>query len=621
MTTRLQQYVRRLLTVALAVVAAPQADSCAATWGGGVGSYTTGSNWIGGVVPSGAETVTISSGQATNSGNLSRAAATTIDGSGELVVNGRLLNAQNGAAVLTVADNGVLTHAGEYFLVSTSNVDGAINQTGGTVNATVSRGFFLTDGSAGNPGNGTYNALGGVLNAELVSTSGDNLHNFQAGRRGVNDAFNVNGGNVNFTTGSANRRIYFSQNSKLQVDSGVYSATGFQHFVIGYGTSVAGGNLSGTARMLVNGGTTNIVLSPTGIFTVSDGQSGVVQVSGGALNVTGRMVIGGDVTANNNVGRGDVVQTGGTVGVSGEIAMGVNAPGTYRISGGTLNAGSLAQGGQIDSFFGFEGGTVVLDGNVTTVLNESWFAAPYGATAAYNGGTDKTTITRNPAIQGIRLEVNTQTGEAKIRNPNGAFAFTTDYYEIRSAQGALIKANWNSLDDQIPDGGLVAGDYNGDGVANGSDFLRWQRQFGMAAVPPGSGADGNGNGVVDAADLGVWKTNYGSSGGGIGSGWTEAGGSNANLLAEYFLDASSYTLAANASLSLGNIFNTATFGVGNPGDLTFGIETPNGYLVNAEVVYVNPGPAVGASAAVPEPAAIVLGATLGAALLAVRRRG
>src|SRR5690606_1626025 len=109
-------------------------------------------------------------------------------------------------------------------------------------------------------------------------------------------------------------------------------------------------------------------------------------------------------------------------------------------------------------------------------------------TATYNGGLDKTTITRNPAIQGIRLEVNAQTGEAKIRNPNASFAFTTDYYEIRSAQGALVKGNWNSLDDQIPDGGIVSGDYNGDGSANGADFLLWQRQFGSVANPAGSGA-------------------------------------------------------------------------------------------------------------------------------------
>jgi hypothetical protein len=54
------------------------------------------------------------------------------------------------------------------------------------------------------------------------------------------------------------------------------------------------------------------------------------------------------------------------------------------------------------------------------------------------------------------------------------------------------------------------GDYNGDGRADGADFLAWQRAFG-SSVTPGSGADGSGNGVVDAADLTIWKNGFGSA--------------------------------------------------------------------------------------------------------------
>lgn len=55
-----------------------------------------------------------------------------------------------------------------------------------------------------------------------------------------------------------------------------------------------------------------------------------------------------------------------------------------------------------------------------------------------------------------------------------------------------------------------AGDYNGDGLVDGADFLAWQRGFG-SNVTPGSGADGSGNGVVDAADLTVWKGGFGGA--------------------------------------------------------------------------------------------------------------
>ncbi|WP_428306785.1 ELWxxDGT repeat protein [Lacipirellula sp.] len=56
------------------------------------------------------------------------------------------------------------------------------------------------------------------------------------------------------------------------------------------------------------------------------------------------------------------------------------------------------------------------------------------------------------------------------------------------------------------------GDYNNDGVTDGADFLAWQRAYGAAATPAGSGADGNGDGTVNGGDLGVWKTGYGTGG-------------------------------------------------------------------------------------------------------------
>jgi hypothetical protein len=56
----------------------------------------------------------------------------------------------------------------------------------------------------------------------------------------------------------------------------------------------------------------------------------------------------------------------------------------------------------------------------------------------------------------------------------------------------------------------TAGDYNGDGKADGADFLAWQRGFG-SNVTPGTGADGSNNGVIDAADLTIWKNNFGST--------------------------------------------------------------------------------------------------------------
>jgi len=56
-----------------------------------------------------------------------------------------------------------------------------------------------------------------------------------------------------------------------------------------------------------------------------------------------------------------------------------------------------------------------------------------------------------------------------------------------------------------------AGDYNGDGMVDGADFLAWQRGFGSGVTPAGSGADGDGDGLVDAGDLDVWKEHVGQT--------------------------------------------------------------------------------------------------------------
>lgn len=53
------------------------------------------------------------------------------------------------------------------------------------------------------------------------------------------------------------------------------------------------------------------------------------------------------------------------------------------------------------------------------------------------------------------------------------------------------------------------GDFNGDNVVDGADFLIWQRGFG----PTGTNltGDADGNGVVDGADLAIWKSQFGGA--------------------------------------------------------------------------------------------------------------
>lgn len=57
----------------------------------------------------------------------------------------------------------------------------------------------------------------------------------------------------------------------------------------------------------------------------------------------------------------------------------------------------------------------------------------------------------------------------------------------------------------------IAGDFDRNGIVDGTDFLSWQRSVASAAVPAGAGADGDGSGLVDSGDLSIWISKYGQA--------------------------------------------------------------------------------------------------------------
>lgn len=62
-----------------------------------------------------------------------------------------------------------------------------------------------------------------------------------------------------------------------------------------------------------------------------------------------------------------------------------------------------------------------------------------------------------------------------------------------------------------PASAVVAGDYDGNQIVDGADFMWWQRVDGLTVDVTGSGADGNGDGNVDGLDLAVWGDHFGAS--------------------------------------------------------------------------------------------------------------
>jgi hypothetical protein len=62
-----------------------------------------------------------------------------------------------------------------------------------------------------------------------------------------------------------------------------------------------------------------------------------------------------------------------------------------------------------------------------------------------------------------------------------------------------------------------SGDYTGDGMVDGRDYVVWRKTLGMP-VAPGSGADGNVDGMINAPDYAVWAANFGVMAPGAGAG-------------------------------------------------------------------------------------------------------
>jgi hypothetical protein len=192
-----------------------------------------------------------------------------------------------------------------------------------------------------------------------------------------------------------------------------------------------------------------------------------------------------------------------------------------------------------------------------------------GFRAFRDSAVDDATLSVDPAINSlIYLEVNTTNGQVRVRNQTGAVV-NIDYYEIKSAGGALNSATWSSLQDQnqagFPAGngtgngweeaggissnvvsesyltgnsgltnnaivGLGAayrtgfthditfrygallntapaaqGDYNNDGIVNAADYVLW-RKGGTLQNDPTPG--------VQPADYTFWRAHFGNTGGG-----------------------------------------------------------------------------------------------------------
>lgn len=347
----------------LGILACSGVNIEAATWLGNNANYTTGAEWDTGFVPSGTDDVTIDSGTATNTGNLTRNASTTVSGTGTLTVdNGRLIS----GGTLNVSASGTINVTGNYFLVGNTS-RGTLNQNGGTVNANVDRGFFLSDNATG--AGSAYNLTGGSLNVTSFG-SGSNVDLFAVhlGKGGIGDVFTIDGGTASFTAVTASRNVWLSRSSTLYLFSGSASFSGYESFTIG-----RNGTTGGTSQLIISGGTFDVE-NLTNSFTLGNSDNGQVILTGGSMDI------------------GNNILLGGAAGVSGFFSM----------SGGKLTATDIIAGMGFP-LFNFDGGEIFLSGDRRSILDEAWFAEAAGTAAVYDIGTDETHIYVVPEPSALSL--------------------------------------------------------------------------------------------------------------------------------------------------------------------------------------------------------------------------
>lgn len=360
----------------------------AVVWTGGIGNYDTGSNWDTGVVPILTDDIEIKAGTATKTGNLGRQANTSIEG-GNLVINGgRFLNASSGPGNFTISD-GSLEQTGHYFIIGT-NAAGTFSQSGGTVNATVERGFFVSDGGGSSS---KLTVSNGSFSVNHDGTYNTDLHNTWLGRGGQNDQVLVNGGSFsvsNTAAGTSQRRFYLGRDAGFRIDSGSATINDMQYVIVGR----ANGTTTGTPSFEVNGGAVEVGVNTA--FVVGGGLDANVSMTGGSFEILKVGGAGGDLWINDGGATllATVALSDGVFNIEGNLVLGRNSTGkaTFSMTGGELRAASLRVGASLDPLFEFAGGEIFLEGDQTAVISEAWFDGVTGTTANFDSSTDLTHI-------------------------------------------------------------------------------------------------------------------------------------------------------------------------------------------------------------------------------------
>ncbi|HEX2473397.1 MAG TPA: hypothetical protein VHK01_01550 [Lacipirellulaceae bacterium] len=259
---------------------------------------------------------------------------------------------------------------------------------------------------------------------------------------------------------------------------------------------------SSLGTLNITGGGTVEVEGPLWLGYVSSG-NGIINLSGGTLRLDG------DKLAVNN-GTGTFNFTGGRFEGAGTIDLKT----ALVQNGGTFAPGTSAGISTIQHGYALERGALEIEINDAGAAGVDWDLVKV------NGAVDLLGANGRPdAWLDVKLGFAPAIGAEFLILDNDASDPTSGMF----ANGATVKAAYLAglyefaIDYSAGTGNDVAlvtqvasllGDYNGDGVVDAADYVRWRAAANMEVMPY-SGADGSGNGRIDADDYLVWRSNFG----------------------------------------------------------------------------------------------------------------
>ncbi len=346
---------------------------------------------------------------------------------GAFNINADLWLGVRGTATITLSGGEINASKVVYLGEGHSNSStGKVVQTGGTFNATSTRGLvFGTDGGTANYGTGSYTISGGTLNATTLAYGSKAPKSAQFTLSGTGVAnisglvavpTTVSGGtlNANGIALPASGALAISGGT-VNLGEGGISAAGEYTFTLSGGT-ISTKDASWTTAL--NAATSNtITFTPQADQTITwtgalSGSGAITKKGAGTLTLSGN----NSYTGNTTINAGTLNITGGTV-TTNKLLPGVNAgeTGIVNISGGVVTVNAESEIGNNGS------GKITVSGNGKLTFNGTARIANMGKAQSYINIQDNGEVTVANLFVGQRgsnLGSMTLTDNAKLRVTN-----------------------------------------------------------------------------------------------------------------------------------------------------------------------------------------------------------